>query len=136
MKKIIAGLILPFIFSMGGCSKDDHAYVGGPSGPPPPPPPSTLFTIGFWAADPIWSGDAYTYYAVGYATVSIDNGPVSTLYYVMDPAGPSSCSSTSVLKITVSPGTHTWQAYNKNTGALIRSGIFTATASCETVRIF
>ncbi len=103
---------------------------------PPPPPPIPLAVAGFWSEDPYYSGDANTYYPAGFVNISIDGGPLIKLYYVLPPTGPTDCNTTGVMKIQVSIGQHSWQAFNLYTNSLIRSGTFIITSPlCQLVKI-
>lgn len=135
MKKIHTFILITLVVTMFSCSKNDQTYLG-PNPPPQPPPQLPTNSVGFWMEDPLWSGDAYTYYPDGYINVSIDNGPVSTIYYVLGPSGPLDCSSTGVLRLPVSFGSHTYQVYNKANGMLLKTGVFGVFSSCQVIRVF
>ncbi len=121
------------VIQITSCKKDSPASVAIVT---PPPPPIPLAVAGFWSEDPYYSGDANTYYPAGFVNISIDGGALIKLYYTLPPTGPTDCNTIGVMKIQVSIGHHSWQAFNLNTNSLIRSGTFTITSQlCQLVKI-
>ncbi|MDQ6757121.1 MAG: hypothetical protein M3004_09305 [Bacteroidota bacterium] len=134
MRQIIFAILISSVFMFFISCKKETPFNNISVNPPPPPSSSVA---GFWNEDPYHFGDGLGYYPAGFVNISIDGGALITLYYTLPPTGPTDCNTIGVMKIPVSIGQHSWQAFSLNTNSLVRSGTFTITSQlCQLVKIF